>query len=114
MHRLTGTKITDESEHIQQSILDILLTAKGSRIMRRDYGSNLYKLLDRPISSALLLQISAACVMALKVWEPRIQVTSFKVTMPIDTKGKLVATLVSTIKKSNTPLKMTDIPLTLT
>ncbi|MDE4029516.1 GPW/gp25 family protein, partial [Glaesserella parasuis] len=44
MNRNTGLTISDESEHIKQSIADILLTAKGSRVMRRTYGSNLYQL----------------------------------------------------------------------
>ncbi|MDG6308854.1 GPW/gp25 family protein [Glaesserella parasuis] len=111
MNRNTGLTISDESEHIKQSIADILLTAKGSRVMRRTYGSNLYQLIDRPISSALLLQISAACVMALKMWEPRIDVTAFKVDADLNSPHSLTGTIDATVKSSNTKLTMTDLTL---
>ncbi|EQA14239.1 GPW/gp25 family protein [Glaesserella parasuis] len=112
MNRHTGLTINDESEHIKQSIADILLTAKGSRVMRRTYGSNLYQLIDRPISSALLLQISAACVMALKMWEPRIDVTAFKVEIAdLNRPHSLTGTIDATVKNGNTKLTMTDLTL---
>ncbi|EDJ4804012.1 baseplate assembly protein, partial [Salmonella enterica] len=38
MNRNTGLAISD-SEHIGQSMRDILLTPVGSRVMRREYGS---------------------------------------------------------------------------
>ncbi|MDI5405236.1 thiamine pyrophosphate-binding protein, partial [Salmonella enterica subsp. enterica serovar Lubbock] len=38
MNRNTGLAISD-SEHISQSMRDILLTPVGSRVMRREYGS---------------------------------------------------------------------------
>ena len=41
MNRFTGEKITSETEHIKQSIADILLTPIGSRLQRRDYGSRI-------------------------------------------------------------------------
>ena len=55
MNRFTGEKITDETAHIKQSIADILLTPIGSRIQRRDYGSRIPELIDRPMNHALLL-----------------------------------------------------------
>lgn len=78
MNRNTGQKITSEGEHIRQSIADILLTPIGSRIQRRDYGSLIPQLIDRPINHALLLQLSASAVMALNKWEKRVQVSAFK------------------------------------
>lgn len=79
MHRHNGQKLDDEQAHIRQSIHDILLTPIGSRIMRRDYGSYIYALLDKPISRTLMLQLSAAAVIALKKWEPRIEINRFAV-----------------------------------
>ena len=55
MNRTSGALLDDENAHIKQSIRDILMTAKGSRVMRRTYGSNLYQLIDRPISAGLAL-----------------------------------------------------------
>ncbi|MDP8176353.1 GPW/gp25 family protein [Pasteurella skyensis] len=107
MNKQTGERLTDEKAHIQQSIQDILLTAVGSRVMRRDYGSYLYKLIDRPISHALTLQISACCVMALKKWEHRIEVTRFLVSFNQDMENPAItAEIEATIKDGgNTKLK---------
>ncbi|RAH37525.1 baseplate assembly protein [Halomonas sp. SL1] len=63
-------------EHIQQSVRDILTTPIGTRVMRREYGSLLPELIDRPLSDALLLQAYAATVMALLRWEPRLRVAA--------------------------------------
>lgn len=105
MNRETGEKIDDEVEHIKQSIKDILLTAKGSRVMRRTYGSNLYKLIDKPIAAALLMLLSAACVMALQQWEHRITITRFKVAFAEENQSRLICTLDFTIKKRKISIK---------
>ncbi|EGP2434609.1 phage baseplate assembly protein V [Salmonella enterica] len=75
MNRNTGLGISD-SEHISQSMRDILLTPVGSRVMRREYGSLLSALIDMPQNPALRLQIMVACYSALQKWEPRIRLTS--------------------------------------
>ncbi|HHV7514956.1 TPA: GPW/gp25 family protein, partial [Escherichia coli] len=69
MNRETGRAITD-ADHIRQSCGDILRTPVGSRVMRRDYGSLLFSLIDMPQTDALRLQIMCACYMALLKWEP--------------------------------------------
>ncbi len=58
-------------DHLRQSIIDILTTPIGSRVMRRSYGSRLPDLIDAPINSQTLLDIYAATAEALKKWEPR-------------------------------------------
>lgn len=42
MNASNGRAITDD-EHISQSVRDILLTPVGSRLMRRSYGSQLFR-----------------------------------------------------------------------
>ena len=58
-------------DHLRQSVRDILTTPIGSRVMRREYGSVLFELLDAPLSRALLADIYAASAEALDRWEPR-------------------------------------------
>ncbi|WP_150322554.1 GPW/gp25 family protein, partial [Enterobacter hormaechei] len=48
----------------------------GSRVMRRDYGSMLAAMIDRPQNPALRLQIMSACYSAIQKWEPRISLTA--------------------------------------
>jgi phage baseplate assembly protein W len=70
MSRTTGAYL-DDLEHLKQSIVDILTTPVGSRVMRREYGSNLFYLVDRPVNRDFLQQIYAAVAEAIERWEPR-------------------------------------------
>ncbi|UYF99333.1 GPW/gp25 family protein [Halomonas sp. GD1P12] len=74
MNATTGQHL-DGLDHIRQSVADIITTPIGSRVMRRDYGSLVPELLDRPMSDALLMQVYAATVIAVSRWEPRIKIT---------------------------------------
>ncbi|OOF87917.1 baseplate assembly protein W [Rodentibacter ratti] len=98
MNRYTGEKLTDEGQHIKQSIADILLTPIGSRIQRREYGSLIPMLIDRPISHILMLQLSACAVTAINRWEPRVQITQFK---PQLTERGITASYVVRYRKNN-------------
>lgn len=75
MDATTGQSLSG-IDHLQQSIRDILTTPLGSRVMRRDYGSRLFELVDRPTSPALLVELYAATAEALAIWEPRLKVDS--------------------------------------
>jgi phage baseplate assembly protein W len=70
-------KPLDGVEHLRQSIRDILTTPIGSRVMRRDYGSRLFELIDAPMNRATLLNIYAATAEALARWEPRFKLQQF-------------------------------------
>jgi phage baseplate assembly protein W len=70
----TGKAISGVS-HLRQSIRDILTTPLGSRVMRRDYGSRLFDLVDNPLNDATRIEIFAATAEALGIWEPRLQIT---------------------------------------
>lgn len=61
-------------DHLRQSIADILTTPIGTRVMRRDYGSNLLALVDQPLNEATLLRLYAETVQALANWEPRVRI----------------------------------------
>lgn len=67
-------KPLDGLAHLQQSIKDILTTPIGSRVMRRDYGSRLPRLVDAPMNRATLIDLYAATAEALLTWEPRFSV----------------------------------------
>lgn len=74
MDKATGKALSGDA-HLAQSITDILTTPLGSRVMRRDYGSLLFELIDKPINGAIRLLIHAAVAIALRRWEPRLQLT---------------------------------------
>jgi phage baseplate assembly protein W len=90
MSRTTG-KYLDDLEHLKQSIVDILTTPVGSRVMRREYGSNLFYLVDRPVNREFLQQIYAAVAEALERWEPRLNLK--KVTVDEVRDGRITLSL---------------------
>lgn len=77
--------------HIRQSVSDILQTPVGSRVMRREYGSLISELIDRPQNAVLRLQIMAACYGAILKSEPRVKLTGL--TVDTTTDGKMVVNL---------------------
>ena len=66
-------------DHLRQSVRDILSTPIGSRVMRRDYGSRLFELVDAPVNKSTLVEIYAAAATALRKWEPRLKVETVRV-----------------------------------
>lgn len=90
MSQGNGRAITD-TDHLRQSIRDILLTPQGSRIARREYGSLLSELIDQPQNPALRLQVMSAVYVALSRWEPRLTLDSITVNSSFD--GSMVVEL---------------------
>ena len=70
----TTGKTLSGLDHLRQSIRDILTTPLGSRVMRREYGSRLFDLVDNPLNDATIIELFAATAEALLRWEPRIKV----------------------------------------
>lgn len=78
MNAGTGKEL-EGLDHLKQSIADILSTRIGTRVMRRDYGSNIPNLIDRPVTAEFAVDIYMALAEALDRWEPRLRLreTSF-------------------------------------
>ncbi|EEF0873141.1 baseplate assembly protein [Salmonella enterica subsp. enterica serovar Tafo] len=83
MSRNDGQAIAD-TDHLRQSVRDILLTPQGSRLARREYGSLLSALIDQPQNPALRLQIMSAVYVALNRWEPRLTLDSITISSNFD------------------------------
>ena len=73
--------------HLRQSIRDILTTPIGSRVMRPEYGSRLFELIDASMNGPGLSRVVAATAEALDQWEPRLKVT--RITPQAISPGKL-------------------------
>lgn len=65
--------------HLRQSIRDILTTPIGSRVMRRDYGSRLFQLVDAPMNRDTIMDLYAATAEAIRRWEPRFGLTKVQI-----------------------------------
>lgn len=110
MSARTGRTVS-ESAHLAQSIADILTTPIGSRVMRREYGSQLPDLIDAPFNDATRLQAYAATAMALMRWEPRIRLSRVQLFLG-DRPGQAVLDVEGTRTDSNEPLSL-RVPLAL-
>ncbi|WP_312597863.1 GPW/gp25 family protein [Stutzerimonas nitrititolerans] len=110
MSARTGRTVS-ESAHLAQSIADILTTPIGSRVMRREYGSQLPDLIDAPLNDATRLQAYAATAMALMRWEPRIRLSRVQLFLG-DRPGQAVLDVEGTRTDSNEPLSL-RVPLAL-
>ena len=97
MDKASGKPLADLL-HLKQSIADILSTPIGSRIMRRDYGSRLFKRIDAPMTGELMAEIYSDVGEALFSYEPRFEVTNVSVVsienghLILDLVGKYLVT----------------------
>ncbi|ARN38796.1 baseplate assembly protein [Pseudomonas aeruginosa] len=110
MSNTSGRTVLDRA-HLTQSIADILTTPLGSRVMRREYGSQLVDLLDWPLNNTTRLQAYAATAMALMRWEPRIRLRSVQLSLGTAA-GEAILDLVATLTDTNEPLSL-RVPLNL-
>lgn len=92
MNRDTGEALGGFN-HLRQSIQDILSTPVGSRVHRRDYGSRLPRLVDRPINNSLVAELVAAAAEALDRWEPRLRLEKISVDT-VSAEGQIELSLV--------------------
>lgn len=83
MHAQTG-RLMPLSDHVHQSIRNILFTRIGTRLQREEYGSLLPLLLDSPLTETTILRCNAAVVMALARWEPRYTIDSVQTQVSAD------------------------------
>lgn len=73
-------RLMEPDAHLAQSIGDILSTPIGTRVMRREYGSDLPALIDAPINGETLIDLYQATAEALDRWEPRFRLRRVECT----------------------------------
>lgn len=97
-------------DHLRQSTRDILTTPIGTRVMRRDYGSRLYQLVDAPLTRTTILDLYAATAEALATWEPRIDVQT--VSASEVEAGRVVISLTGIYQPTGEPVALDGIEVT--
>ena len=107
---INNGKEISEINHLKQSIANILTTPIGSRAMRRDYGSNLFNKIDRPINGELIAEIYLDIVESLFIWEPRFEVG--QVVAQEITQGKITIDLIGSFLKSGEKITLENIEIT--
>ena len=69
-----GIGLVGGNDEIVAAIRTIIGTAPGERVMRPEFGCEIWDLLFEPINSTTLGQMEGAVMEALRQWEPRIEV----------------------------------------
>ncbi len=90
-----------EEAKVQQSLLIILGTARGERIMRPDFGSRLRELLFAPINSATRSLASRYVTEALVKWEPRAEILGVEVSGVEADLGRLLINVDYRVRATN-------------
>jgi phage baseplate assembly protein W len=92
---------TSEEEKIRQSILIILGTARGERLMRPEFGSRLHELTFATIDASTQNLIAHYVTDALIEWEPRIDVLDVQVSDEEAARGVLLIDIEYKIMAAN-------------
>ena len=86
---------------IDRSIVMILATAKGERLMRPQFGCTIWDQLFDPINANTLGRMAEAVRESLSQWEPRVIVETVDVRPDVDHNGKVAIDITYRVKVTN-------------
>lgn len=89
-------------DSIRESIIIILTTAKGERVMRPNFGCEINELVFAQNTTSTATLIKFYIKEALLKWEPRIEVLDVSVTPDEDERYKLFIDINYVVKTTNT------------
>ena len=98
---INPTVMVEEEEDIRQSLRIILSTRLGERIMRSDFGTDLYNMVYHNMDLTARTQLRAAIENAVLYWESRITLNEVSFDMSEERSGKLSILLEYTIRLTN-------------
>ncbi len=89
-------------DSIRESIIIILTTAKGERVMRPDFGCEINELVFAQNTTSTATLIEFYIKEALLKWEPRIEVLDVSATPDEDERDKIDINIEYMVKTTNT------------
>jgi len=103
--RLVGVSDASSTEKIGMAIRQILGTRVGSRVVDRDFGSDLRGILFMPIDEVSIARVRFAVTSAIQTWEKRVDVLGVDVNADRVKDGVIDVTvyykIISTQKEGN-------------
>ena len=78
-----------QEQDVEEAIHMILLTPKGQRVMRPEFGCRIHDLVFSPNDSTVIGLASYYVEEALSMWEPRIDLREVEVTAGASDRGEL-------------------------
>lgn len=98
--------VSKREKSIEESILIIIGTMKGERVMRPDFGCDLHRMVFDLNNEVTHIQAANYVRTALEKWEPRITILDVKAYADDEEQNKLYIDIDYEIISSNTKLNM--------
>lgn len=100
--RLTySVNMVSDDQDIRESLWILFSTGLGERIMLPEYGTQLWRMVFRNVTTTLLTQLANIVRQAILYWEARITVDDVKVQPDAKVAGLVLITVNYTIRKTN-------------
>jgi len=106
VYKGTSTEESEDVQHIQQSIRQILDTVIESRVIRRDFGSLLASIVFDPNDVTLDVRLDYIIRRAIETWEPRVIIGPITTDRSEWQDGRLYINISFTIIKINVASNM--------
>ena len=98
----TGRIALSEYENdIREALRIILMTSKGERVMRPDFGAGLHDFVFESMSATTIGRVQVAVTDALIEWEPRVEVLTVNVEPEQGEIGKLLIDIEYRVRATN-------------
>jgi hypothetical protein len=95
-------KMVAEEEDIAESLMILLSTRPGERIMQPDYGCELHTMVFETIDESTVTELKDIIERAVLFYEPRITLENIDVNTEDELEGRLKLQLNYTVRKTNT------------
>lgn len=99
-------RMASEEEDIAQAIRIILMTRKGERVMRPDFGCRIFDFAFGTTDYTALSRMKHAVEEALDVWEPRIVDVEASVEVDDGMEGRLLISVQYRVRSTNNPYNL--------
>ena len=99
--RTGRVEFTEYELDIRQSILIILETSPGSRVMRPDFGCGIHDMVFESLDSTTLQRIASVVDESLRRYEVRVDVMGVDVDESATTEGQLLVSIEYRVRKTN-------------
>lgn len=99
-------KTVSMEEDIVQAIHIILTTRKGERVMRPDFGCDIYDYAFGTMDYTTLIQMEQAVQEALTIWEPRITDVEVQINDEQEQEGCLLIEISYVVRSTNNPFNL--------
>jgi phage baseplate assembly protein W len=98
----TGRMLMSEGEEdIAEAIRVILLTSRGERVMRPDFGSGLRNFVFRSMDGTTLTLLQSDLQKAIMVWEPRVRNVAVQAALDPSRPGLLQIRIQYVVRSTN-------------